>query len=73
MLFMTNHGVQTKFWLHNPAALQLHAQKWCSGEHQGYIVKILSGPHISPKIAHSDGHSEAVKKGTIQSIHGSHA
>jgi hypothetical protein len=31
--FLTSHGVRTKFQQHNLIALQLHDQKWCSGEH----------------------------------------
>jgi hypothetical protein len=47
VLFMMSYEVQMKFWQYNPAALQLHARKWCSGEHQGYTAEISSVPHVS--------------------------
>jgi hypothetical protein len=59
---MMSHVVQMKFWQHNTVALQLHAQKWCSGEHQGYAIEILSRPRVTSEIARFDGHSEAIKK-----------
>jgi hypothetical protein len=35
-----------KFWQDNPNALQLHAQKWCSGEYQGYAAEISPEAHV---------------------------
>jgi hypothetical protein len=47
MLFMTSHMVQIKFQQYNLAALQLHVQKWCSEEHQGYAAEIPPGTHVT--------------------------
>jgi hypothetical protein len=57
-----SHGVRMKLRQHNPVALQLHVQKWCSREHQGYGSEISFGLRVSSQISCSDGHSEAAQK-----------